>query len=133
MIVTNMNAVAGRSIDRTIGMVEGSATVARRLMKEHRGAFRGMVQTGTEVLTESLRAARRSAQAELCGTAAALGAEAVICVSESITEIGEGAFLISLAGTAVVLAEVESRPVALDVEPVVADNVIRLPFARRAA
>ena len=103
MIVVTTDEVAGRRIDRVLGLVRGNTIRARHvgadIMAHLRNAAGGEVFEYTKMLAE----AREQAIDRMLEEARALGADAVVGVRFSTSEVMKGAAEMMCYGTAVVL------------------------------
>ena len=104
MIVVTTDEVAGRRIDRVLGLVRGNTIRARHvgadIMAHLRNAAGGEVFEYTKMLAE----AREQAIDRMLEEARALGADAVVGVRFSTSEVMKGAAEMMCYGTAVTLA-----------------------------
>ena len=103
MIVVTTDEVAGRRIERVLGLVRGNTIRARHvgadIMAHIRNAAGGEVFEYTKMLAE----AREQAIDRMLEEARALGADAVVGVRFSTSEVMKGAAEMMCYGTAVVL------------------------------
>lgn len=103
MLLTNIEVIPGKRIQKHLGLVQGSSVrakhVGRDIMASLKNIFGGELRGYTELLQESREEAieRMAAQAE------AIGANAVINVRFSTSSITAGAAELFAYGTAVVL------------------------------
>jgi uncharacterized protein YbjQ (UPF0145 family) len=108
MIVVTTDEIAGRRIDRVLGLVRGNTIRARHvgadIMAHLRNAAGGEVFEYTKMLAE----AREQAIDRMLEEARAMGADAVVGVRFSTSEVMKGAAEMMCYGTAVVLVRLES-------------------------
>jgi len=105
MIVTTSEAVAGRRVLRTLGLVRGNTIRARHLGKDILAVFRNMVGGEIAEYTKLLAEAREQALDRMVAEARELGANGIIAVRFSTSEIMSGAAELLAYGTAVVLKD----------------------------
>ena len=105
MIVVTTDEVAGRRIARVLGLVRGNTIRARHvgadIMAHLRNAAGGEVTEYTKMLAE----AREQAIDRMLEEARALGADAVVGVRFSTSEVMKGAAEMMCYGTAVTLEQ----------------------------
>lgn len=101
MIVTTTDFVRGREVAETLGLVCGNTVRARHVGKDVQAVMANFV--GGEILhyTKLLAEAREQALDRMVEHARALGADAVVTVRFSTSEIATGAAEIVAYGTAV--------------------------------
>lgn len=103
MIITNLEQVPGKVIQKHFGLVQGNTIrakhIGRDIMAGLKNIFGGELKGYTELLSESRKEAtdRMSAQAE------SLGANAVLNVRYSTSSVTQGAAELYAYGTAVVV------------------------------
>ena len=104
MILVTTDAVPGREVARVLGLVRGNTIRARHvgadIMAHLRNAAGGEVHEYTKMLAE----AREQAIDRMLEEARALGADAVVAVRFSTSEVMKGAAEMMCYGTAVTLA-----------------------------
>ena len=103
MIITTTETIAGRDIQETIGMVEGSATRARHLGSDIASGLKSLVGGELMGYTKLMEETRAQAVARLETSAKAKGADAVVGVRIATSMIMQGASEIVAYGTAVKL------------------------------
>jgi uncharacterized protein YbjQ (UPF0145 family) len=101
LIVTTTDFVRGREVAETLGLVCGNTVRARHVGKDVQAVMANFV--GGEILhyTKLLAEAREQALDRMVEHARALGADAVVTVRFSTSEIATGAAEIVAYGTAV--------------------------------
>lgn len=103
MLISNLEAIPGRTIEKHLGVVQGSSVRAkhagRDFMASIKNFFGGELKQYTELLNES----RQHATSRIEEQARALGANAILNVRFSTSSIASGAAEIFVYGTAVVL------------------------------
>jgi uncharacterized protein YbjQ (UPF0145 family) len=105
MIVTTTEALPGRRIVRTLGLVRGNTIRARHLGRDIGAALRSMVGGEVTEYTKMMAEAREQSIDRMTAEAAALGANAVVGVRFSTSMVMTGAAEILCYGTAVVQQE----------------------------
>ena len=106
MIVTTTDAIPGRTVVETIGLVRGSAVRATHLGQDLIARLKEMVGGEVEEYTKLMAEVREQALDRMVQEAHARGADAVVGARYMSAEISEGAAEILVYGTAVKL---ESR------------------------
>ena len=103
MLVSNIEIIPGKRIQKHLGMVQGNTVRAkhagRDIMASVKNIFGGELKGYTELLTE----AREEAIGRMVQQAEAVGANAVINVRFSTSSVAAGAAELFAYGTAVVL------------------------------
>lgn len=103
MLLTNIEIIPGKRIQKHLGLVQGSSVrakhVGRDIMAGLKNVFGGELRGYTELLQES----REEAIARMTAQAEAIGANAVINIRFSTSSITAGAAELFAYGTAVVL------------------------------
>jgi uncharacterized protein YbjQ (UPF0145 family) len=103
MLLTNLEVVPGRRVLRHLGLVQGSTVrskhAGRDFMAGLKNIFGGELRAYTELLTES----REEAIQRMVAQAEAIGANAVLNIRFSTSNIAQGAAEIFAYGTAVEL------------------------------
>lgn len=111
MIVTTMDAVAGRIIEETLGALRGSGMWTRRIVEFAYGGLRNLHETGLKQLDEGLNEAKESATRQMREQARAAGADAIVGVRLEAIETSNGIYCVNASGTAVKLAKLpQSMP-----------------------
>ena len=103
MIVTNLEVIPGKRVQKHLGLVQGSSVrakhVGRDFMASLKNIFGGELIGYTELLQES----RQEAYDRMLEQAKAIGANAVLNVRFSTSSIAAGAAELFAYGTAVVM------------------------------
>jgi len=103
MMITNIEIVPGKQINKHLGLVQGSSVrakhVGRDIMAGLKNIFGGELKGYTELLQES----REEATRRMVAQAEAVGANAVLNVRYSTSSIAAGAAELFAYGTAVIL------------------------------
>ena len=103
MILTTTDAVPGRTTVRTLGLVRGSTIRARHIGRDIQASLRNLV--GGEVLeyTKLIAESREQAVDRAIAEAERLGANAIVGIRFTTSDVMMGAAEILVYGTAVVL------------------------------
>jgi len=105
MLVSNLELLPDRQIERHLGLVQGSSVrskhVGRDIAASIKNIFGGELTGYTELLSDS----RDEATERMLEQATSLGANAVLNIRYSTSSIAAGAAEIFVYGTAVVLKE----------------------------
>ena len=104
MILVTTNDVPGRQIAEVFGIVRGTTVRARHIGRDVSAFLTNLVGGEVEEYTKLLAEAREQALDRMRAEALALGANAVIGMRFTGTEISAGAAEILVYGTAVKLA-----------------------------
>ena len=104
MIVCTSDEVPGRQITTCLGLVRGSTVRARHLGTDFVAGLKNFVGGEVEEYTKLLAEAREQALDRLIAEAAAKGADAVVALRFSSSEIARGAAEVLVYATAVKLA-----------------------------
>jgi uncharacterized protein YbjQ (UPF0145 family) len=105
MILTTTPEVAGRSVERYLGIVTGEAIVGANVFRDFFASIRDIVGGRAGGYEKALREAREIAFEELEAEAKKLGANAVVGIDIDYETLGNngGMLMVTVAGTAVAL------------------------------
>lgn len=105
MLVVTSSEIAGRKVLKTLGLVRGTTVRAHHVGNDIIAFLRNMV--GGEVIeyTKMLAESREQALDRMIEEAKSLGADAVIDVRYSTSDIASGAAEVLIYGTAITLEE----------------------------
>ncbi len=103
MIVTTTESVAGHRVVRSLGLVRGNTIRARHVGKDIMAGFRNIVGGEISEYTKLLGEAREQSMDRMVEEATALGANAIIMVRFSTSQVMSGAAELLVYGTAVVV------------------------------
>lgn len=109
MILTTTDTVPGREIAETMGLVRGSAIRTRHVFADFTEWLRNLVGAELHHYTKMMGETREQALDRMRDHARRLGADAVIGVSITTTQIASGAAEMLALGTAVRFAPGQSR------------------------
>lgn len=101
MIYTNIESVPGKRIIEHFGLVAGSTVRAKNVFKDIGAGFKNIVGGELKSYTALLEESRREAISRMVQQAEQLGANAVINVRFSTSNIAQGASELYVYGTAV--------------------------------
>ena len=103
MLISNMEILPGKQIQKHLGLVQGSSVrakhVGRDIMASLKNIFGGELKGYTELLQES----RDEAMDRMEEQARAVGANAILNVRFSTSSVAQGAAEIYVYGSAVIL------------------------------
>ena len=105
MIVTTTGEISGARIVRSLGIVRGNTIRARHIGRDIIAGLRTIVGGEVSEYTKLLAEAREQALDRMVEEARALGANAVVEVRFSTSEVMSGAAELLAYGTAVVVEE----------------------------
>lgn len=103
MIVTTSESISGQRVVRTLGLVRGNTIRARHMGKDIMAFGRNIVGGEVTEYTKLLGEAREQATDRMVEEATGLGANAVIMVRFSTSQVMSGAAELLAYGTAVVV------------------------------
>lgn len=104
MIITTTHAIEGRKIIDYRGIVVGEAIMGANVFRDFFAQVTDIVGGRSGAYETKLQDARDAAMHELESRAAALGADAVVGVDLDYEVVGDSMLMVSVSGTAVVLA-----------------------------
>lgn len=105
MIVTTTSEIAGKPISRSLGLVRGNTIRARHVGRDLMAGLRNIVGGEVSEYTKLLAEAREQALDRMIDEARQLGANAIVEVRFSTSEVMSGAAELLAYGTAVVVEE----------------------------
>ena len=105
MIVTTSEAITGKRIVRTLGLVRGNTIRARHVGRDITAVLRNLVGGEVSEYTKLMAEAREQALDRMIEEARGLGADAVISVRFQTSMVMSGAAELLAYGTAVTLAD----------------------------
>ena len=104
LLLSTLETVPGYSIQKHLGLVQGSSVRAKHFGRDIMAGFKNMVGGELKGYTELLQETRDEAIARMQAEAAAIGANAVLNVRLATSSVSAGAAEVFAYGTAVVLA-----------------------------
>ena len=105
MIIVSCDTIPGKKIVKTHGFVRGNTIRARSVGKDILAAFRILVGGEVHEYTKLMAETREQALDRMREEAEALGANAIVAVRFSTSEIASGAAEILVYGTAVSIVD----------------------------
>ncbi len=105
MIVVSTNEIANKKVVKTIGLVKGNTIRARNLGRDIVAKFKNMIGGEIEEYTKLLAQSREQALDRMIVSAEEMGANAILSIRFSTSEIMENAAEIMVYGTAVVVED----------------------------
>jgi len=103
MILATSDKIPGKEIERTLGLVRGNTIRAKHIGKDILAGLRSIVGGEIKEYTEALDEARKSALQRMIAEAEELGADAIVCVRFTTSQVMTGAAELLVYGTAVKL------------------------------
>jgi uncharacterized protein YbjQ (UPF0145 family) len=103
VIVMTTESVGGHRVVRSLGLVRGNTIRARHVGKDIMAGFRNIVGGEISEYTKLLGEAREQSMDRMVEEATALGANAIIMVRFSTSQVMSGAAELLVYGTAVVV------------------------------
>lgn len=103
MVLTTMESVPGREISEALGVVRGNTIRARHVGSDIGASLKSIIGGEIKGYVKALSAARDEATARMVGEATSLGADAIVGVRYSTSQVMAGAAEIMAYGTAVKL------------------------------
>jgi uncharacterized protein YbjQ (UPF0145 family) len=104
MIITTTETVPGRRIVRTLGLVRGTTIRARHIGQDLQATIRNLVGGEMVEYTKLIAESREQAIDRAIAEAEKLGADAIVALRFTTSDVARGAAEILVYGTAVVLA-----------------------------
>ncbi len=108
MIITNIEAIPGRTVTQELGLVHGSTVRGKHIGKDIAAFFKGIVGGEIKGYSELLMEGREEAISRMQIQAQKIGADAVINVRMSTSSITGGAAEMMAYGTAVKLTKTDA-------------------------
>ena len=105
MLTVSSNHIPGREIEKTIGLVRGSAIRTRNVFADFMEWMRNLVGAELHHYTKMMAETREQAIDRMLADARRVGANAVISVRLEMSNIAAGAAEVLAYGTAVVVKE----------------------------
>lgn len=105
MLVSNLEIIFGKRIQKHLGLVQGSSVRAKHAGRDIMAGLKNLVGGELKGYTELLQESRKEATDRMIEQAKSVGANAVLNVRYSTSSIAAGAAEIYVYGTAVVLTE----------------------------
>jgi uncharacterized protein YbjQ (UPF0145 family) len=103
LIISNIEIIPGKRIQKHLGMVQGNTVRAKHVGKDLLAGLKNIIGGELKGYTELLNEAREEATERMVEQAKAIGANAVVNVRFSTSSVAAGAAELFVYGTAVVL------------------------------
>ncbi|MCK4778122.1 MAG: YbjQ family protein [Actinomycetia bacterium] len=103
MLMTTSDLIPGRVVKETIGLVKGNTIRAKHIGKDIVAGLRNIVGGEIKEYTEALNEAREEATKRMVKNADELGADAIVAVRFTTSQVMAGAAELLVYGTAVKL------------------------------
>lgn len=103
MIIVNSNEVAGYEIVETLGLVRGSTIRAKNVGQDILAGLRNIVGGEVKEYTKMINESREQSITRMISEAESLGADAIINIRFTTSQVMQGAAEILVYGTAVKL------------------------------
>ena len=103
MIITSCENIAGKKIIKTVGLVKGNTVRARHIGRDIGAALRNLVGGEVSEYTKLIAESREQAIDRTAEDAKSKGANAIIMVRFTTSEIMKGASELLAYGTAVII------------------------------
>ena len=114
MLIVTTQAIEGKKITKTIGLVSGEAILGANIFRDFFAGIRDIVGGRSAAYEQELRKAKDIALQEMSEQAHSLGGNAVVAVDLDYETIsvggGGGMLMVSASGTAVVIQELVKEP-----------------------
>lgn len=105
MILTTCETIAGKKVIKTLGLVKGNTIRARHLRRDIGAAFRNLVGGEIVEYTKLIAESREQSIDRMVDDAKTLGANAIIQIRFSTSELMKGAAELLAYGTAVIVED----------------------------
>ena len=105
MLVTTIDTIPGKRITESLGLVKGNTIRAKHIGKDILAGLRAIVGGEIKEYTEALSEARIQAINRMTDEAEKLGADAIVCIRFTTSQVMPGAAELLVYGTAVKLAK----------------------------
>ena len=103
MLLVTSNEIAGKTVKETLGLVEGAVVQSKHIGKDIMAGFKTIVGGELKGYTEMMADARRIATERMVKEAENLGADAIIEIRYTSSDISQAAAEMLVYGTAVKL------------------------------
>ena len=105
MILITSDLIPGKEIKETLGLVKGNTIKAKHIGKDILAGLRNIVGGEIKEYTEALSEARETSTKRMVDEAEELGADAIVCVRYTTSQVMSGAAELLAYGTAVKLVK----------------------------
>ena len=104
MIIVTTEKIQGREISETLGMVKGNTIRAKHIGKDILAGLKSIIGGEIKQYTEALSEAREQAMERMVSQAQEMGADAIVGIRFSTSQVMPNAAELLVYGTAVKLA-----------------------------
>ena len=105
MLITTIGTISGKQITENLGLVKGNTIRAKHIGKDILAGLRSIVRGEIKEYTEALSEARSQSMNRMTDEAVKLGADAIVGVRFTTSQVMPGAAELLVYGTAVKLAK----------------------------
>ena len=105
MLLTNLEIVPGKRIQKHLGLVQGSSVRAKHVGRDFMAGLKNIFGGELKGYTELLQESRQEAMERMMAQAKAIGANAVLNIRFSTSSVAVGAAELFAYGTAVILEQ----------------------------
>ena len=105
MIMTSCENIAGKKVVKTMGLVKGNTIRARHIGRDISAALRGIIGGEIVEYTKLIAESREQAIDRMVADAVSMGANAIIMIRFSTSEIMKGSAELLAYGTAVLIED----------------------------
>ena len=106
MIITSCENISGKKVVKTLGLVKGNTIRARHIGRDIAAALRNLIGGEIHEYTKLIAESREQSIDRMVADATSKGANAIIMVRFSTSELMKGAAELLAYGTAVVIEDV---------------------------
>ena len=103
MLMATSDAVPGREITETLGLVTGNSVRSRHVGRDFLAGLKGLIGGEIGAYRELLRESRQQALEQLGAEAEAMGADGIVALRLTTSSVAQGASEVLAYGTAVKL------------------------------
>ncbi len=101
IIITTTELVAGRDVGETLGLVKGNTIYTRHIGSDIVASLRSVIGGEIKGYVKAFVAARDEATRRMLAEAEGMGADAIVCMRYSTSQVAGGGAEILVYGTAV--------------------------------
>jgi uncharacterized protein YbjQ (UPF0145 family) len=117
MIIVNTETIPGHRVVELVGLVQGNTIRAKHLGRDIGAGLKNLVGGELRAYTELMTEARREAMERMVAQARELGANAIVNVRFTTSQVAGGAAELYAYGTAVTVAPEHAGEAATTVQP----------------
>ncbi len=104
MLISNMEIIPGQTIEKHLGLVQGSTVRAKHVGRDIMAGFKNILGGELVSYTELMTEAREEAKERMIAQAESIGTNAILNVRFATSSVAQGAAELFAYGTAVVLS-----------------------------